>query len=117
MKPITMYQADDGSIHATTLDAVARDHMIAECAAVETELQMRPAPDTSEFRNGEGFIQHPTGTRQKLTDRLRGLGANRDSTGPVGLLLGRLWAMDAEDREWGQPYFAKHPAEGKQVAL
>lgn len=117
MKPITMYEADDGSVYRKQEDAERRDALIARCAQVVTDIGLRPTPEGTDFGNGGGFVQQPTGSRDQLLDALREMGAHRDSNGPLGMLLNRAWRIDDQDREWGQPHFALHPHKGKQVAL
>lgn len=117
MKPITMYQAEDGSIWKTATEAVLREEWIDRCRAVEEKVGLRPRPDDIDFLNGEGYVQHPEGARDALLEELKGMGAHRDSEGPVGDLLHRMWNMDDQDREWGQTYYALHPDEGAQVEM
>lgn len=114
MKPITQWQADDGSVWRTEKEAIERDAVVAKCAALAEAIGLRPIPQRgTDFANGGGFVQQPEGARDKLYAALMELGANRDSGGPVGDLLYRWHCMDDAEREWGQPYFARYDGRGK----
>ena len=117
MKPLTVYVADDGARFDTAAAALERDALIEECQAATTFLRHTPTDDGCAFANGGGFLQQPTGSRQRLLTFLEAKGVHRDSNGPLGLLLYRLHCIDTQDREWGQPFFALHPHRGKQVAV
>lgn len=117
MKPVTKYEADDGSVHDSAKAATERDELIRRCEAIQEELGMRPRPEGASFGSGRGYVQHPAGTRKKLLEWLKMMGANRESAGPTGRLIHRMWCIDEDDREWGQPYFALNPGEGEEVAL
>lgn len=117
MKAVTMYEADDGSRWNTPDKALDRDALIARCKSIEEGIGLRPVPRDTGFATGDGYVQQPEGAKAALIRVLKGLGANRDSDGPIGKLLHRAWCMDAQDREWGQPYYALHPLKGKQVEL
>ena len=109
MKPVTMYQANDGMRFNTEHEALARDALIAECDAEMAKLGIRKPPEDIGFTNGSGYIQQPIGSRGALEAFLRAKGTNRDSDGPIGRLLYRLHCMDERDREWAQPFFALNP--------
>ena len=119
MKAVIRYQADDGSVWETEEAAQQRDRIKWTCDSIPAKLRLRDRP-TGNFSNGEGFVQQPTGSKDRLWEELRRIGRigwNRDSDGPVGKLSYRASSMDDQDREWGQPYFALNPGRGKMVAL
>lgn len=139
---ITRYQAEDGSVF-TTEDAAYR--YVTTASQIARLLDSLPArPDTgTDFENGGGYIQH---TRESLRpvwngllelanvlfphqwfDQSKDFGADASW---AARLIGDLdnkqlqhawWRMSCVDRntfrEYGQPYFALHPAqvEGGQI--
>lgn len=109
MRPVTMYEADDGSRWRTEDEARARDEMAMRVLQIVGGAGLKARPSGSEFDNGYTFVQQPKGARQFLAAALRVLQANRDSDGPIGKLMYRVHCMDQDDREWGQPYFALNP--------
>lgn len=111
MRPITVYEANDGSRWDNETDAVQRDVLVAECDRFASFL--RPVPKGTAFSNGHGYVQQPKGSRERLLAFLKSKGASRDSDGPVGKLMYRMWRIDEQDREWGQTYFANNPHEAE----
>lgn len=114
MRPVTMYEAVDGSIHDLEADALKRDALVAECASEVSRIGLRPTPSGTDFGNGGGFVQQPRGARACLFDFLREKGVGRDTQGPLGNLLYRAWRIDDLDREWGQQFYANNPTKGEQ---
>lgn len=115
MKVITVYEANDGSRWDDDVRALERDVLIAECEAAVARIGLRTVPSDTDFANGGGFVKQPDCARSKLWDFLNSRGVNRDSSGPIGLLLCRYQKIDKHDREWGQPYYALNPHQGTQV--
>ena len=69
MKTITMYEANDGSIHATQTRAVERDVMIEQCEAIIEGLP--PVPDSTSWSNGDlGYMQHDPALIVEIRQRL-----------------------------------------------
>lgn len=60
MKAVTMFRADDGSIHQDESKAAERDAIIKEVATAMRPLGGRPesGPVYDAHRRGDGFIQH-----------------------------------------------------------
>ena len=114
MKTVVVYEAKDGSRWDHQVAAEARETLIDEIEATLDELGIKPKPEDMGFANGDGYLRHPRGSRAKLQIFLASKGACRDSQGPVGALLSRLWCMDEFDREWGQGYFSANPTKGVQ---
>ncbi len=115
MKEVTRYEANDGTEFKNVENCLRHDALILECEATVAELGLKPWPGGN--YNGEGFLQQPLGSREKLVSWLESKGINRDSDGPIGNLMHRAWRIDGVDREWGQPYFALNPHKGKMVDL
>ena len=142
MKEVKRYQAEDGRIFDNAEDAVKHD---AKCATVkELAKLLKPIPenDGCAFANGSGFVRQDPLKVQEYKRQIMLLGkdlhcnmekraANPIEVHPqsiVGRILSdcdnvlygawrRVMCMDDQFREWGQPYFALHPEEGKQVEL
>lgn len=55
MKPITRYQSDDGLLFETEVACRAHEQLVLAVAAITA--QLRPVPRSSEFNNGQGFVQ------------------------------------------------------------
>ncbi len=113
MKEVTRYEANDGAEFKDVEKCLLHDALILECEAEEVGLKPFPRGNG----NGEGYVQQPIGSRDKLLRFLKFKDANRDSDGPVGRLLHRMHRIDFVDREWGQVYFAINPHKGKMVDL
>ncbi len=117
MRSVTVYEAEDGSRWNTEDKAMERDGLILLVAARESTLRPRPSGPGARYSSGNGYLQHPPGTRTDLAGWLTDHGWNRDSQGPIGKLGWRVHCMDDHDREWGQPYFALNPDKGEQVEV
>jgi hypothetical protein len=132
---VTRYQANDGSEWATLEEAEKRDKESSHVALAMKPL--RSTPDTSEFRMGNVYVQQKAdavgackkdliaATRPFLGRWMADTEANGrdmmdvhpstfgrfiDDTGsPLSLAWARLWCIDKQCREWGQPYYAEHP--------
>lgn len=83
MKQIVAFEARDGRRFYDRADAVWHE---AELDAIDAMMPSRVIVD----ENGSDYHQHPTGTRATME---------------------RAWANSGykHPREWGQPYFARHP--------
>lgn len=100
-------------------------------ARIESELP--EAIDTTSFANGGGYIQHDPEKVKQAKENLLVYSNRRFKTNYGFDFIGRvmqdsglivmynLWhrlsCVDKYGREWGQPYYAIHPKEGKQVQL
>ncbi len=141
MKAITVYKSIDGSRRDTPEQALERDVLCALIAAAM--IPLGKIPSGTNFGNGEGYIRHSdviveqvkvsliglsrplleewmsTQKKQNLMDRhpswfVRMLD---DRAEPLERAWTRLWCIDNQFREWGQPYYANHPNEAKQFLL
>ncbi len=119
MTPITKYQANDGSVWSTELDAVRRDSDILLVAAIIKPLKPQPS---SSF---DGYIQQDRETVLKVKGELMKIKdpsevhpmsyagrAIDDIGGPLSLAWYRIMCTDEKYREWEQPYYAMNPGTG-----
>ena len=135
MKQVTRYIANDGREFFESYDCLEYEHEQAEVKEIIDKLHPRPA--SGEFTSGEGYIQHSPeifvwvrAELEKIAQRhtvLKSSGAGRREL--IGRLiddmgirhLSRAWyrinCTDEQLREWGQPYYAAHPREGKAIRL
>lgn len=147
MKPLTVYEANDGSRWNTEAQAAERDALLV---AVEEAMQPLGKHDTScVFANGGGYYQHTPAayataraalweiTRDRLKSWLdiqrekhgkteadcstahpsRFLRMLDGVCGPVERAWSRICHIDDQYREWGQRYFVSRPNEANQVCL
>jgi hypothetical protein len=139
MKPITVYEANDGSQHATEHSARRRDTLIDDCRTATAILS--PRPTTMEFDNGGGYVQQVPFSVRECKRQLMGVAKylfgdrdgfwsqDPDAVHPMGIagrLISdsshkpladawyRLMCIDGRAREWGQPYYALNPEMGTQ---
>lgn len=145
MRPVTQYEASDGSIWHTESDALFRDTLCEKVKKAMTPLGDRPELPHCGFENGDGYYQHAQSEVRRAKENLLALvkeygweweglknakcpqidvGADwfaRILDGcqqvPLTRAYGRLMCIDNQGREWGQPYFTSHPDEAKQVCL
>jgi hypothetical protein len=112
MREITAYDCRDGRRFYDKARAIMHEQELDEVAA----LPIAPKHDfTDREVDGDGYVQHPVGTKDRLFAALR---ASRythprqadDSDSPFWTLGWARWmAMDDQDREWAQAYFANNP--------
>lgn len=136
MQTVTRYKADDGSEHATPEAASQRDadvafvrdataplgpakdlrsgaeyqqHRVSDVTAVKVRLLRRAAERDPLFAqwiargkaNGVSEADvHPRSWAGRYFD---------DTGGPLAVAWGRLSCIDAQGREWQQPYYVEHP--------
>jgi hypothetical protein len=139
MKPITKYQAADGSEWKTESECLAHESLCDRVAVVMKPWPARPKDDGCSFANGHGYIQ----LSEKLVAQVRNqlldligerikhdwVEQSRDMAKHpswVARLLSdygirpledawwRLSCVDKYWREWGQPYYAANPEKGEQ---
>jgi hypothetical protein len=134
MKAITQYEANDGSIHATEAEAIARDILVARCGVIEWRLNKRlpgysraekfshPIEDYRAFKVDcvalarkylpyESFWKTCDAQGIKPEDINPGAGIGRvisdsDHLAPLNRLWFRLMCFDNDGNEYEQPYFA-----------
>ena len=143
MKPITVYEANDGSRWDDPNKASERDSLIHEIYLI-----MAPLPevkdDASRFANGNGYVQRDAVIVERVradllvpTKRILKWwwdGQMKDhgkepvdahpswylrildgTAAPLERAWSRLCCIDKSYREWGQPFYAAHPEKGEQV--
>jgi hypothetical protein len=135
MKPITRYQADDGSIWETPEEATARDRLLA--AIPEATAPLGPAPDDERMGDGAGYRRHAPSDVLEVRRRLIALAREEfpdfaasnpewfdpdehpawsflgrvlgDGVSPLFAAWRRLMCTDDAGREWIQPYYVSRP--------
>ena len=142
MKQITKWKADDGCEFTDMAECAAYETLCAQVETIMAAFPKRPENDGCSFANGGGYIQLSAevvkDARCKLLDLIATKIDHRwiaESKGEnvhpsyVSRLVGdyglrpfcnawhRFECIDKSWREWGQPYFANHPSEGKQTML
>lgn len=145
MKPITRYEADDGSVWKTEDEAIFRDTLSKKVKDAMAPLGSRPDLPHCEFSNGGGYFHHHPSevseVKRSLLALVREYGweweglknatcppedvspdwfariLDGERQGPLNRAYCRLMCLDADGREWGQPYYAMHPDEGTQLCL
>lgn len=112
MKPITVFQADDGSRWDREKDALERDAMHREAEAAESPLGERPNLGSDEYvQHASKAIDAAHKSYIDLAVKYFGTTNPRvvdDSGNPVYSLMYRLRCIDALAREWQQVYYANH---------
>lgn len=132
---VTIYTCIDGKQFDNERSAKLYEDILWEIHSIERNLPERP--DNTDFANGHGYIQHQMESLRQARELLYDLAlrvhpsmieydffsygfvrALDDSNSVLGKLYYRLvTCVDADLREWGQPYFANHPEHAKQVRL
>lgn len=134
MERISLFKTADGKTFSTPEEALKYESIMRE---VQNFLLAFAENEDIDFSNGDGYIQHPIGTRDKMGKKLVEL-YNRwfkpeepfinfsyylarliddSSMKCLNHLSYRIMCIDREDREWGQPYFADNPGTGKDKKL
>lgn len=125
MRTLTKHEAKDGSLHDAVVDALKRDAYIEALDAADAILG--PKPDA----NGANYVQHERGRIEDyiaaivealgtyesarlslmFRENPRGIVGRYldDSRSPAYRASYRVMCIDADDKEWGQPYFVLHP--------
>lgn len=141
MIAVTKYKAEDGTEFGDPKKCADYEASCMRIADIMS--QLHPKPDTCDFSNGSGFIQHnPEAVRavtialcqeaQRFTDH-KWLQETIDNPEVhpswVGRLIGeydhsainsawyRISCIDKQGREWGQPYYREHSKKAEQVCL
>lgn len=142
MQTITKYKADDG---VEFLNASECELHEANCELAEAIMRTLPKkPDSCDFSNGGGYVQHDAETLLKARNRFlefvkrytdhkwiqQSIDGGMDiDCSWAGRIIGecapssiykhwcRFGCVDKSFREWGQPYYALNPEQGKQIRL
>jgi len=138
MKPVTRYEANDGAIFTTEEAALKRDAIIEQVKEAMRLMPDLPKDENCDFANGDGYYQHDLkaleSTRKMLLEVFKSNGFADNwaalknvtyeqwqvhpsnfirmidgSCSPLEKAYYRLWNIDAQGREFGQPYYANNP--------
>jgi len=141
MTAITKFKAIDGKEFDTEKECIDYEKLIDRVNQIMSLIPKRI--EDTDFANGSGFIQHNEKDLKTVKVNFLNLckeyidhkwiqqAIDDDTVHPscVQRLLGdynimplykewnRFSCIDSQFREWGQPYFATHPEEAKQVCL
>lgn len=135
MHTVTKYVAYDGTEFNVKTACIAHEHLCANVDAIMSALPERPDDEDCRFSNGHGYLQHNlvtlNATRiallklaqpyapdppwiQQTIDGLvhpswAGRLINDACPRPIYKAWRRFMCIDAQNREWGQPYYANNP--------
>lgn len=128
MNIVTRYESEDGVLWLKELDAQRRDAYIV--ALQKANVCLGDNPRTSEFYNGELFMQHTFDDVKRFIELVgdalyienlkrcqmwreqpQGIIGRYldDANDPASRYYYRLQCIDSQNREWGQPYYANNP--------
>lgn len=134
MERINLFKTIDGKTFSSEEQALEYEDMIKE---INDFLLGFAECEDIDFMNGNGYIQHPPGTRDKMGKKLVEL-SNRwfkpdepfiNFTYYLGRIIDdnqmkclnklsyRVMCIDNEDKEWGQPYYALNKETRKDKKL
>lgn len=119
MKPVTVYEANDGTQFSNPVEASRRDNLLDEIKSVMLPLGEAKPLQTCEYR------QHSLGTVETVTTdilrlcsrefgqcftNIRGIVGRYadDNNSPLAKATWRLHCIDSRGREWDQPYRVQH---------
>lgn len=140
MKHKTIFIADDDTRFDNEADCMRYEAMCIEVGLIAEKLGVKP--DSTDFANGGGYLQHanPKLVKIELAKYLYAKDPNFKAAKQiidgedvhmswiahymdgrykcVGNLIGRLMCINyTSNREYGQPYYASHESEAKQINL
>ena len=136
MRIVTRYQSDDGSEWKTEVEARRRDLLCAECMTAQTLLRDPPGSRGGYVqqlresvraykaalidiarRHGVYGLDKVTDPDQVHNQGMVGRFIEDSGLTPLSRAWYRVMCVDAEGREWEQPYYAMNPGTGPDVAL
>ncbi len=143
MKQITKFVAYNGTEFTDSDACLDYEARCQRADAVIARLSPKPKIDGCSFENGGGYIQHDPKVWHEVRIALLKLAQkecdhrwisesiDNPSVHPswAGRILGegcnkqlqdawfRITCTDSKCREWGQPYYATHPEDAKQIAI
>jgi len=141
METIQKFKAIDGKEFKSKEDCLEHELLIERVDSIMSVLT--ETPDDTDFGNGEGFIQHDhsilgiakikileickeyidhkwiqeTIDDENIHPSYVGRLIDDYYIGPLNSAWHRFMCIDKDSREWGQPYFANNPDDGKQVCI
>lgn len=135
MKQITKYVAIDGTEFNNENECLNYENLIKKVDLIMAELPF-PKVDRLDFVNGGGFVQHDKKVLRKVQMNLLEEIKNHihiddenlsmsyvdrlildSGISPLKKAWHRFMCVDELAREWGQPYYAKHPDKAKHVCV
>lgn len=143
MKIITKYKSDDGREFLDMDACIKYEDLCRKVSEIMSELSSIPDLPSCDFANGAGYVQHDAVTAKKarvailkIVDELMphkwfksALSDELIDSSWVSRLIGEMserclqdaWhrfaCMTRDYKEYGQPYYAKHPSEAKDICL
>ena len=134
MERISLFKTADGKTFSTPEEALEYESIMRE---VQDFLLAFAENEDIDFSNGDEYIQHPSGTRDRMEKKLVELSnrwftpdepftaftyylgrlINDNGIKCLNHLLYRVMCIDNEDKEWGQPYYALNKGTGKDKKL
>jgi hypothetical protein len=143
MKTISKFVADDGVEFFQREECEKYEALTARIALVMSAFPAKPKDDGCNFANGHGYFQHEAATFYRVREALLLIAkevtphrwiddciADKNAhPSYVSRILGdyacrplsdawyRFNCIDSQLREWGQPYFAMNPKDGKLICL
>ncbi len=142
MRQVTKYKANDGSEFTDAAECIKHERNCADADEIMSKLPTKP--NTCDFSNGGGYLQHDKDTflvvrnkfcefAKRYTDHKwiqdtidNGMDAHPSWVGrmidecaprSISKLWYRFMCVDSEFREWGQPYYADNPDKADQTCL
>ena len=133
MKPVTKYMSTDGITFDTEKECRDHELLFKKVKAIMKPLGPYPKDELCKFANGDGYLQHSPFDVECAKNELVELGSETlHIKKPVSFVFigryfydtgesvlyhawSRLYSIDGLGREWGQPYYAQNPTEGKQI--
>lgn len=143
MEQIIKFRAIDGKEFSDEWQCVKYEQLYEKVDDIMSLLPPKPNNDNCNFANGEGFFQHNKATLRKVEIQIlelckvyidhdwiqSAIDGEKVHPSNIARLLGdynikpidnawgRFMCIDKYSREWGQPYYANNPEEGKQVSI
>lgn len=127
---LTKYESDDGALFDSAKECADHEKMVKALKTIMAPLGKKPKDPGCVFANGGGYIQHNFEDVEKAKSRLVDLfnkgRKEKMSFSYLGRYLDdslsvaygewvRLYCVDGQGREWGQPFYALTPGQGEQV--
>lgn len=116
MKEVLMYKADDETVFKHQWDALEHDILLKILESLKKLVRMDEQWN-SDFAKGIGFKQLSDMQAAVFRSELEKYKKERKPEWFIRKLEFISDCIDLKNRLWGQPYFASHPDEGKQIAL
>ena len=129
-----VFQTEDGKVFETEKKAEYHEELLKQIKVLSESILPKKF-DTCEFANGDGHIQLTVAQVKKFDEEFKKLLSKHDpdclkyDDGMMGRMLNdsdsslyHLWCLAQKinrgsNRLYGQPYYANHPLEAKQVCL